>query len=484
MNKKNKIETIILIAIIILVSAVFYLRKYQVYYGAQSDISITDNKVIQSAQTKNSQYQSCIQPGDKNVLSALYSSKVNFVYRVESSDTLWSLVERAVKEQFWFQSANQNKKNVLLDSMNDRFADMTSDQLKRIGVKSGDVNLLTQNDLIDLTLVLSDTYYLEKIIGDKNIDFTTMGFTRTNYSRDDSSVYFSSCKMEGVDINTFVPVSDRGARDANTFYINGVAVDEIADPASFVMLSDNVRGFSKDNQNVYFIDDVFHLSKINGLDPATFSIIYYSPKSEMYYLKDKNNIYYQDHGNYKLNGKIEGANVKSFKVIPNPGSQSGIDYLTDGYNVFCNGSRNPNYQKQNRIGVSILNGADADSFRILKNSQFSKDGVCVPIGDAYSIDKNQAYYACDIIKDTNPPSFELLPGGYSHDKNGFYFRNERFNSLDISSYQILGSGYIMDKNNVYFGTTVVEDVDRKTFEVLSGCGDAKDKNHKYINGKF
>ncbi|MCK5027096.1 MAG: DKNYY domain-containing protein [Candidatus Pacebacteria bacterium] len=148
---------------------------------------------------------------------------------------------------------------------------------------------------------------------------------------------------------------------------------------------------------------------------------------------------------------------------------------------------------------------DADSFKMLK------------LFSDYAVDKNYAYYNCNLIEGADVETFEVLEdengsyakdahctyirgesvdsplcrapktlnSPYSRNKEEVYWHDEVISGADSDTFETISSNCAKDKNNVYFGGKVIEDADIDTFESLHEyCLYSKDKNYVYQKGEI
>ncbi|MCH8518432.1 DKNYY domain-containing protein [Candidatus Gracilibacteria bacterium] len=144
------------------------------------------------------------------------------------------------------------------------------------------------------------------------VDTETFRFLGGDYAKDENFVYLGGKKIDGADPETFRFLgSDRKyANDRNFVYYLGTKIDG-AHSLSFKYVDDN---FTKDKKNVYWRG-----KKIDGVDPETLEIVgeytFLSPDIpnfcywDIYYIKDRNNVYYRNPfgGWLKINGVDPGT---------------------------------------------------------------------------------------------------------------------------------------------------------------------------------
>jgi hypothetical protein len=242
----------------------------------------------------------------------------------------------------------------------------------------------------------------------------------------------------------------------------------------------------------------------NGV--AKFANPFFDVKTAMIEIKNKefSSFGKKEGGIYRINldgwdrdvcRKIEHADVQSFEVLNRyyAKDKNSAYVIWEPYN--------------SNLGYT-LSGIDSESFDVLSG------------GDAFSKDKNHAYYHLDIVEGVDAGSFELLENSYARDSKLVYHVAELSHNksgdnspftqtADVGTFQVLSKTYAKDKNNVYLDRTgkntpdfefgvVIQGADPATFRVVerkrclasngttSVCGqgfDAEDKNTKYKEGK-
>ncbi len=92
-------------------------------------------------------------------------------YDVQRGDNIWKIVDKALGDQ----KLNDGQRTYAIDEIKDKFAKMTPEQLKAIGISSGDINKLSVDDNIDLKSVFGEkggaitiaTEHAQNISGDQ-----------------------------------------------------------------------------------------------------------------------------------------------------------------------------------------------------------------------------------------------------------------------------------------------------------------------------
>jgi DKNYY family protein len=143
-------------------------------------------------------------------------------------------------------------------------------------------------------------------------------------------------------------------------------------------------------------------------------------------------------------------------------------------------------------GVSILDGADAATFKILSSKDFL---------EPYAEDVNHVYTLSGVLAGADPKTFHVIyedpPARitYGADAAHVYVDDSLIPGADPATFVPFGStGYAKDDKHVYSGEAPL-DADVSTFRIVFPeqiCGpsckypyyDAEDKNHKYFLGEI
>jgi len=71
--------------------------------------------------------------------------------------TVWDGIEKTLQNQGSFEGLNESQQNVLTDSIKDKLAVMSPEELHQIGISSGNIGLVQPGETIDLSHVLGET---------------------------------------------------------------------------------------------------------------------------------------------------------------------------------------------------------------------------------------------------------------------------------------------------------------------------------------
>lgn len=78
-------------------------------------------------------------------------------YTVKSGDNIWGIIENKLETQGLFEGMEEGQRTHLIDTFKDKITAMSPQELKEIGITSGDPNVLKAGESINLTSVLGDT---------------------------------------------------------------------------------------------------------------------------------------------------------------------------------------------------------------------------------------------------------------------------------------------------------------------------------------
>lgn len=79
---------------------------------------------------------------------------------VESGDNVWNIVKENLSERGLLKNMNRAEQTYLIDSIKDEFAALSPEELKAIGISSGNVDMLEVGDTLDLSRVLGDKEFV------------------------------------------------------------------------------------------------------------------------------------------------------------------------------------------------------------------------------------------------------------------------------------------------------------------------------------
>ncbi len=160
------------------------------------------------------------------------------------------------------------------------------------------------------------------------------------------------------------------------------------------------------------------------------------------YITEGKEVYYGIPGYKEGLVKLEKVNADKFTGI-NP------YFGKDDKNVYYQGN--------------VIKGSDPATFQFL-------GGVRTLIGaTGYSKDKRNVYYLGDIILNADSASFALLDKveGYGKDNKNVYFMGKRLDYADSASFKTIGNGYTSDKDGIYYNTEKITDADPEDY-ILEG----------------
>ncbi len=81
---------------------------------------------------------------------------LNTTYEVQKGDNLWKIIEGKLSDKNMFDKMGEGQRTYLIDSLKDKFAEMSPDDLKEIGISSGNIDNLSVGDNIDLSQVFKE----------------------------------------------------------------------------------------------------------------------------------------------------------------------------------------------------------------------------------------------------------------------------------------------------------------------------------------
>ena len=89
--------------------------------------------------------------------------ELSFTVGGEETGTLWGGIEKTLQDQGYFNGLDEGRQTFLTDSIKDKFATMSPEELREIGISSGDISLVHPGETIDLSSVLEDTTSVNKL---------------------------------------------------------------------------------------------------------------------------------------------------------------------------------------------------------------------------------------------------------------------------------------------------------------------------------
>ena len=91
-------------------------------------------------------------------------SQPNMTFTVgEETKTLWGGIEKTLQDQGYFDNLDEGRQTFLIDSIKDKFATMSPDELREIGISSGNISIVHPGETIDLSSVLEDSTSVDKL---------------------------------------------------------------------------------------------------------------------------------------------------------------------------------------------------------------------------------------------------------------------------------------------------------------------------------
>lgn len=190
---------------------------------------------------------------------------------------------------------------------------------------------------------------------------------------------------------------------------------------------------------------------------------------------------------------------KTNSIITDPGTRDYEYYYNYEHDYGCGyyGKKNSIYNIYSSIEsppiFCEMPTADKETFKVLDF--------------LYTKDENSVFYFCEIIKNADAQTFEVVDSkeedrcnmstGFAKDKKYIYQYGKIMPGLDAPSFKRISSGciiYLKDKNGIYNDSgEKINEADPETFGILKdaeppNCNvlnyDSEDKNHRYKSGKI
>lgn len=140
---------------------------------------------------------------------------------VHKGDTVWGLIDKKLEGQYGttYEHLGEARKTFAIDALKDKFAAMSPDQLKAIGISSGNINELNIGDKIDFDKLMTDENMIKAMEGAKGLSQEQL-----------MSIHENLKGVSGVD-----RVSDLPPQTAEAIKISGekiaVTIAEMESPA-------------------------------------------------------------------------------------------------------------------------------------------------------------------------------------------------------------------------------------------------------------
>ena len=298
------------------------------------------------------------------------------------------------------------------------------------------------------------------------------------YAKDKNNVYSGSDKIKDANPDTIKILNQVYLKDDKNVFLNFGQKIKNADASTFEVMEENTS-YGKDKNNVYFLGE-----KIKGADAKSFEIIlepnnlvqmYSKDRNSVfiggrkikeadlktferlsvtdYYLKDKNNLYYQE-------VKIDKIDNKNLKIL----YSDGVDVVKNGNKIFAEGKK--------------LNIKSPETFEIILSKYYNVPNLIYGKDDknVYVISKSTKFdetYSTKIIKNADVNSFEVMKNSmYTKDKNNIYFTRDntvKLKGADKGSFVIVTEevDFSYDKNNVYFRGKKINGINSDGFKIIN-----------------
>ncbi len=140
------------------------IQEYTQPAGGGESISEQSQTGVLDMQTVEIEKEDVSQAGERIIENAGASGSIE--HTVKSGDSVWSIIEDKLERQGLFEGMEEGQRTYLIDTFKDKITSMSPDELKEIGISSGDPSVLKVGDTLDLTSVLGDSEALpEAILG-------------------------------------------------------------------------------------------------------------------------------------------------------------------------------------------------------------------------------------------------------------------------------------------------------------------------------
>lgn len=294
----------------------------------------------------------------------------------------------------------------------------------------------------------------------RDADVSTFQDLGGSYGKDASHIYFKGRIVPKADHDSFRVKADTDeysfpltfiAEDKNAIFVEDKALD-VSKEVLFLefytfpslQFLDGTSGYDSswavfNNQVYYYFLDTYGntynaIDVLKGVLPEKVQFIRDSQSDMTRYITDGNDIYY-------TNIKLEGADVKSFKV--------GRGYATDNRHVY--------------IGEHRLKNADPATF-------------VIDASYMYAHDAQHVYYDAKLIEGADVNTFRRVGDSYQYarDKKHVYYHGVKIPAADPSTFVEVGSvcnygSYVVfgkDRDTIFRDGDRMEGLDPKTFEIV------------------
>ena len=105
--------------------------------------------------------------------------------------------------------------------------------------------------------------------------------------------------------------------------------------------------------------------------------------------------------------------------------------------------------------LSLVSGADADTFVILGHERYGKDST-------------GCYYEGQLIPEADADSFESISDYYAKDAQRAFYGGEPISGADGNTFRILEGNWSCDENNCFFMRSMVPGSDPESFRIMGG----------------
>lgn len=248
--------------------------------------------------------------------------------------------------------------------------------------------------------------------------FEVLGGENYQYARDKDFVYVKGSVLSS-NPDDFLILNDKYSKDSSSVFLESNKING-ADPKTFEIIQDL---YSKDKDNVYY-----SINKLNILDPESFEVI------DNILSIDKNNLYYRGVA-------VEGLNISNLKHLGN-------GYFKDSKNIF---KYNFDLEKIDTFDFETFEIiGTACSVDNLSNTSFVKDKNGIYFDDTKISDDIDGFKIIDELKWGDLSSTEE---SIAKDSNGLYlgcgYKKLGEGIVFNGKLEYLGDGKITDGSDIY-----------------------------------
>lgn len=229
-----------------------------------------------------------------------------------------------------------------------------------------------------------------------------------NWAKDDAYYFFNNNPVNEIDYASFCIVNRCFYYDKNNIYIMPSNYDYTVPKQDLKLVAvqkttNNIKLINElyvqSNNCIYFVDENFTLAIDKRFKTFVFDTINSVQEVDYSMIKVNNKTLLYKGDNYPINN----VDVATFTKL---------DFIY--------------YKDKNRVYYkdTILVGADAETFEVIKSNQFSHESSSL-----YAKDKNHVYYVNHPIKGSNPKQFYYDNKKKKWTDGTYYYYNERISKI-------------------------------------------------------